>query len=447
MKTATQLKQERRSKMDEGAALLAKARGENRNLTPEEKTQFQTINDELKRMDSEIIEAEERELFEARIAGASGVPAAQTSAKDDKDMRSFSFTKAIREAHAGKLSGLELEMCQEGEKEARTSGLAVIESKKGQALHLPSNLLAIDRSGKPVKEARTLVAASSNAVATEKLGFFEALRDRQVFKELGATYLLGLSYNLGLPGFTVGATAVWAAENAVSTESTPTLAGPSPTPHRLTAFTNISWLLKAQANASIEQMVVGDLENAASQTWQQAAINGTGSGQPAGLLGLAGTTSVTHGTNGGVPTWATVTSMEALVETANANKGSLGYLTNGKVRSTLRQTPITPTYGNAMVWPHIGPQEINGYPTAVTSSMPSNMTKASSGAVLSGMIYGNWNDLVLCQYGGLTITFDPFTRATYAEDMMVLNMWVDSVARRAASFCVTKDLVTVPVGA
>jgi HK97 family phage major capsid protein len=430
-----QLKQERKQHKEEMKTLADDIATRKLAADSDEQKRFDALSEELLKFNSEIEATEKREKFLAESA-ASGLPA--STENEDKELRSFSFTKMVKEARKGQLTGFELEMHQEGEKEQRDASIPV----DSRAFAIPAKVLQVTRSEYLKPQKRSLVAAGNFAIPTEKYGFFEALRDRQVLQGLGATYLLNLAYNLGLPGFTAGATAVWEAENVTSTESTPTIGGPAPAPHRLTAFTDVSWLLKLQANTSIEQMVINDLLNAAAQKWQAGAISGTGSSnQPTGLLNLSGTNAVVGGTNGAAPTLAHILALETGVETANAEMGSIGYLTNGKVRGKLKNT--FPNSGSQIpVWPTSGTQEVNGYQAAVSNCVPSNLTKGTADSVCSAIIYGNWNDLIMCQYGGLNITFDNVTKAKNALDELVLNMWVDVVARRPESFSVMKDVLT-----
>jgi HK97 family phage major capsid protein len=63
------------------------------------------------------------------------------------------------------------------------------------------------------------------------------------------------------------------------------------------------------------------------------ALNGSGSSnQPRGVMNTVGIGSVAGGTNGLAPTWDHIVDLESALATVNAPTGSLGYLTNAKVR-------------------------------------------------------------------------------------------------------------------
>jgi len=85
--------------------------------------------------------------------------------------------------------------------------------------------------------------------------------------------------------------------------------------------------------------------------------------------------------------------------------------------------------------------ELFGYRVIATSLVPSNLTKGS-GSSLSAMIFGNFNDLVVGEWGSLDIIFDPYTNSTTGAMRVTCFMDVDVAVRHAESFAAIQDLVT-----
>jgi hypothetical protein len=72
--------------------------------------------------------------------------------------------------------------------------------------------------------------------------------------------------------------------------------------------------------------------------------------------------------------------------------------------------------------------------------VPSNLSKGS-GSNLSALIFGNWQDLVVGQWGGIDIVIDPFTAARKAEIIMTLNAWNDVKVVEPKSFAAIVDVI------
>jgi HK97 family phage major capsid protein len=172
---------------------------------------------------------------------------------------------------------------------------------------------------------------------------------------------------------------------------------------------------------------------------QQAAINGTGAAnQPSGIMTLAAATSL--GTNGASLDWAKVVALETLVASANADGGSMGYLTNAKVRGALKTTFMDGPGSGMRIWQPGDSNPVNGYSATVTNAIPSNGTKGT-GTNLSTLIFGNFADLVIGQWGTLDLMVDPYTGSTAGTVRVVALQDVDIAMRRTESFAYFSDVI------
>jgi HK97 family phage major capsid protein len=128
----------------------------------------------------------------------------------------------------------------------------------------------------------------------------------------------------------------------------------------------------------------------------------------------------------GALTWAKVIELETDVATANADMGNLAYLTTPGVRGVAKTT-VKETGQAQYLW---ADNMMNGYPCAVSTLVPATL----GGGAEHGLIFGNWRDLVIGQWGGIDIVVDPYSLATKAQIQIVANIWVDVAVLHAASF-------------
>ena len=276
------------------------------------------------------------------------------------------------------------------------------------------------------------------AIVTEKQGLIEALRPLLVLSSLGVKTMGGLVGNIDLVKGTSTA-AAWETENGDNDETTPTISKSSFSPKRLGAFTKISKQLLLQSDINFETFVMMDLYAAIAQAVETAAISGaSGGNNPVGILATSGIGSVAGGTDGLAMAWSHLTALEKEVAIDNALKGTLGYLTNHKVKNALKNTKIDSGSG-LFVWPQ-NANELNGYPVAVSNLVPSNLTKGT-GTNLSAAIFGNWGDMVIGQWGGIDMLVDEITLHGAGQIKISTNSYWDVFVKRAQSFAAMVDII------
>jgi len=247
--------------------------------------------------------------------------------------------------------------------------------------------------------------------------------------------------NIAIPRATGGATAYWVAETGAPTESQQAFDQVALSPKTVGAFTDISRKLLLQSSIDVEGFVRNDLATVLALAIDLAGINGSGaSNQPTGILNTAGIGSVAGGTNGLAPTYQNMIDLETAVALANADVGAMGYLTNAKVRGKLKSTQKVATYGDDFVWGEDG--AVNGYAATVSNQVPSNLTKGTSTGVCSAILFGNFADLIIGQWGALDLTVDPYTGSTSGTVRVVALQDVDIAVRHAESFAAMKDALT-----
>jgi HK97 family phage major capsid protein/HK97 family phage prohead protease len=361
------------------------------------------------------------------------VDMAALSEPEKRDLRGYSFLKALREASEGKLTGLESEMHTEAVKQFRDTGVTV----QG-TLAVPYQALALSRDLTVGTDDQGGYTVATNLHASS---FIELLQNKIKVREMGATVLDNLVGDVAIPSQATGATGTWEGENDANAESSPTFGQVALTPNRVGTYTEVSKKLLVQSSLSVENIVRNLLADALALAMDLAALHGTGSGdQPTGIAATSGIGSVAGGTNGLAPTWAHMVELETDVAVANADVGRMGYLTNAKVRGKLKQIFTNATYGEIPIWEKDG--SMNGYRAEVTNQVSSALTKGSASAVCSAIFFGNWADLLLAFWGGLDMVVDPYSLATTNLTRITANTYADVGIRHAASFSAMLDALT-----
>lgn len=285
--------------------------------------------------------------------------------------------------------------------------------------------------------------AGGNLVATELRSdsFIDVLRNAMALEQLGITTLTDLNGNLAIPRQTGGATGYWVAESGVTTESQQAFDQVALTPKTVGAFTDISRQLLLQSSLSIEALVRGDLAKIIALELDRAGLNGSGTAnQPRGVLNTSGIGSVVGGTNGLAPTYDHMVDLETAVANANAAMGNMGYLTNTKMRGKLKKTQRFAGTNGDPVWER--GNEINGYKTAVSNQVPSNLTKGTSSGVCSAIAFGNWADLMMGMWGGLDVLVNPYINSGTGTVRIEVFQSADIAVRHPESFAAMVDALT-----
>jgi len=350
----------------------------------------------------------------------------------EKEAKNYSFLRAINAlANPGDRKAQELAAF---EREA-SDAFAGKHGRAASGFFVPSEVQRRD-----LNVATT--TAGGHSVATNLLAasFIDLLRNKMALTGLGAQFLTGLVGNIAIPRATGGATAYWVAESGAPTESQQAFDQVAMTPRTVGAFTDISRKLLLQSSIDVEGFVRNDLATVLALAIDLAGVNGSGaSNQPTGILNTSGIGSVAGGTNGLAPTYQNMIDLETLVAVANADVCAMGYLTNAKVRGKLKSTQKVATYGDDFVWED---GIVNGYNATVSNQVPSNLTKGTSSGVCSAILFGNFADLIIGQWGALDLTVDPYTGSTSGTVRVVALQDVDIAVRHAESFAAMKDALT-----
>ena len=315
--------------------------------------------------------------------------------------------------------------------------------KRARGFYIPTNLQV------RTPYITTTATAAGNLVGTNLDGsnFIDALRKSLKVFELGATVLSGNVGNLDVPRQSGLTSTYWVAEGSNITESNATFDKISLTPKTIGALSSWTRIQELQATPDLEQLVRNDLTQQVAAAIDLACIAGTGSSnQPIGILNQSGTNSVVGGTNGAAVTYDHLADLIAAVSQDSADAGRTGFLTNNQVLTKLLKTKDSD--GNYLLGPGSmvagSPATLWGRTCEISQQVPSNLTKGSASGTCSAIIYGNWADLVVAQWGSpLDILVNPFGSSYAAGNVEIRAMSsLDLGLRHPESFAVMKDALT-----
>lgn len=364
--------------------------------------------------------------------------AAATAQADQQNIRDvakdFSFAKFIREAsgeNGSQLTGVEAEMAQEAEKEAKRCGY------KLTGVGIPSALLnsRMHVEGRAFDGQNVTTPADGGYTVTSQMMYQEALRNRLILTQAGATYMGGLVNNIDLiqgEATTMG----WLDENAEGSDTKKQFSKVSVNPMRCFVNVPISKQLTIQSNLDIDRVIINDIMASHAELLETAAINGTGSKQPTGVLNTDGIGSVAIGDNGGPITFKKIVDLETAIAIKNADVSSMAYVTNAKVRGEAKTTLKSANVAG-YIWEG---GEMNGYRALASNLIPSDLTKGTAAKKCSALIFGDWSNLWIMGWGGLDLIVDPYTMKKFGAYEVTLNAYHNIFIKRKEAFAAIKDI-------
>ena len=333
--------------------------------------------------------------------------------KEKSEKRRFSLLKFVSELATNSLSGIELDAAEEGAREYERLGF----TRNGQVI--PSFLMrdilgqSATADGDALGEVRPAMLAPQ-------------LKNRLTIQNLGATVLTNLVGKVPVAASSA-VTAEWAAEGKDVAVKKVNWAKNMLTPKRNVTRVAVTKDLLKQTSLDVEAYLMTLMQDAHNALVETGVIAGAVDG-PTGLLKTSGVTTINAE---GAITWANVVALETAVNENNANKGSLGYLTNAKVWGAMKTTPKV-AGGDRFIMEEAAGNVVNGYPADWTNLVPS-----ADGSV---MIFGNWQDLFVGEWGGFDVVIDPFTQAGSAQTVITINAYNDGVVAEPKSFAVLKGI-------
>ena len=302
--------------------------------------------------------------------------------------KKFNLLSAIRSIAENKPLDPEVQaVVDAGKSEMRNAGLSV----NGQ-LQIPAETRA----------AVTVTTEGEDVVVTDFANILEPLRTKNVLAESGAHLLTGLIGDLQIPA--MGAENVnWEGETDQATDGASTFTNVKLTPHRLSAYIDISKQFLVQDSLGAEALIRRDLVNAI-QSKLEATIFSTDAAdgsKPAGIFNGVSPTKVTD--------FKGLCTLESDVEDANFYAPSK-YIVSPKAKAAMRAMAKS-TKSTQLV---LEGDNIDGTPVLSTGHMAKDT-----------FAYGDWSQLYVGQWGAIDLTVDPYTKAADGQVRLVINAFFD----------------------
>jgi HK97 family phage major capsid protein len=347
------------------------------------------------------------------------VAAVGLSSKEAKQYSMFKAVRAVLDKNWSK-AGLEFEAHKE------------IAKRVNQNVNENTFYVPLEVQKRPVAQRDLSVAANGGGylVETSNQGFIELLRNNSVAFRAGATRLSGLVGNVNIPKHSAAATAYWlASETATIDESQQTIVQVPLTPKTVGAYTEISRLLLLQSSPDAEGIVMADLAAVTAIAMDKAALHGGGGGgAPQGIVGSSNVGSVTA-TSIGTNTYGKMLEFQTDLAASNALQGSLAYVTTPVVAGLLATYPRFASTDTPVWDGNILNANMCGLP-----AFTSNQLEAGY------MIFGNWSDLIIGEWGVLAVEANPYANFQAGIVGVRAMYTVDIALRRGQSFSVATSV-------
>nr|WP_314085706.1 phage major capsid protein [uncultured Shinella sp.] len=335
---------------------------------------FDKLESEIRALDKEIKRAATLAEFERQADG-------QPDASQERELRSYSVSKAIREAAAGTLTGLEREQHDELSRNREVRGVMI-----------PTSMILGEQRAQTVGTANK----GGYTVATDLGGLIDRLRPVLAVQGLGATVISGLVGNLDLPRLTSGPTATWVAEDGSSTASDATFDKVSMAPKTVTGEMYMSRRLTLQNGVALENVLRNDLAFVLAQALDAAAIKGGGTNEPSGIL-----TRITELAGSYTELSNVAADLIADLELDDVT-GTTGFLTNPTVMNSARKFKDA----DGRLIP--AAENFHGEPVVTT-----NQVKVITGTPdKNPLIFGAWSNLIIGYWSGVDILANPYSDAS-----------------------------------
>jgi len=452
-KTIDELRTRQENTIGEARQLLEKIKKEERSISADETSRWESLTAQAAELKSEIsrevtqLGLEEDTSLPRRGAPSVDVRSGPGETPEDaatilnlnkREASRYSIIRACRAYHKGSWDGAPFELeCHEAlEKHHNRSAMGFFVPTEALLIEPEHHGLSdfearhyLPPGGGETRAAIGKVAPTTFGaalVATDLLSgsFIEMLRNRTLVAQMGATILPNLVGDIDIPRQSAGAVAGWvAAEGGSVTEDQVETDTVSLTPRTVGVFTDITRRMLKQSSIGIEALVRRDIQLAIGLAVDLGAIDGTGaSGQPTGILRTANIGTVT---TSGTLDWGDIVEFETDVASANADRGALGFLVTAAIRGIMKTTEKAATTAQFLMDMD---GTANGYRVEVTNQLPIN-----------NMIYGNFNDLLIGEWGGLDMLADPYTLGVSGGLRLHGYQDVDVAVRHPASFSVATD--------
>ena len=276
-------------------------------------------------------------------------------------------------------------------------------------------------------------AGGAATVDTIKMpDMIDLLRNKSLCLTFGARLYNGLTGVVQFTRKSSAPTVYWMEENPAADvpDSEPAYGYVLLSPKTLMGNVPVPRQLLTMSSIDIEADIRSDLAIGHALALDLAALHGTGTDkQPEGIYSATG---VLASAFGGKPSLALVSGMTGKVADANADIGALAFMTTPLMAELCTRTEKASGYPVYLWDGTLQDGVMLGYPAGATNQV----SKTLVGGAEHGLIFGNWNDLMIGLWGNdLELVVDPYTLKKKGQVEITSYSMGDTALRRPASFC------------
>lgn len=406
-KSITELKDERNQLAVRSKEITDGARKEARMLNEAETKELGEIQCRMADINTEILQKEEENRGKGKR---------QASAGGER----FSLQIALRNLVAGNSQrDVEASVIDAAKNYHKESGAGVLSSERSLVLPFSMEKRELFTAG---KESGTGVV-----IDEDQQEMLFPLQPYLVLSQAGARMMTGLKGDIYWPKFS-DMSVYWEAENAAAKDAGGEYTkGTVFKPIRLTAKVEISEQLLIQENRNVEADIRRQIAVAIAQKLEKTAFSkdATAGNTPDGLF--------KNGTavDGGELSWANVVALEEAADLKNALYGNLAYVLHPKLIYAAKTLVKDASGAGGFIFTGNGGGELNGYRALRTNNIPSELNTDQY-----GIIFGNWNDFFIGQWGSLEIKLDPYTRMDEGVVRLIVGSYWNMGVIRDESFAI-----------
>lgn len=419
MKTLKELRAERNDLIEKMAILVALGKDEKRALTEDENKAWGEHDVRIEAIDKEIKVLERQEVLNKQLLGNKP----PKKSPEQKIAKRYDFFKAIRENFRGQLSGVELELSQEGEKEMRANNVVPMP----HAFVIPSSVIRCGTQAELMqKRAEIGTGDTTPPIKTGAVDMLSIVRTPIVIDTIGGagvTKYEGLTGNLKVPkmGQLVAA---FVAEKSATATSGADLISDTLAPRRCGSFDYFTSELLSQTAMSIQAQILREFVDAIWRAVQVDVFDAVAAGATviSGSEITDAPAALTH---------ALILSMESAIE--SGFPGMAYAMSNGQ--KALLKALVLDSGSGKFAWND--DNEVNGFQAVATAAL-----LATNGGYTNtnfDVIFGNWRSAVVGSWGGIEVITDPYTASEKGEVKIAANGLFDTGVANALSFSALRN--------
>lgn len=367
---------------------------EDRDLNDSDVREMERLADEVSKFDRKIkVLREDQKLAESAIIAGGNTASSGERREMNKLAQRYSLVRGIQQVYRGRpLTGLEAEMTEEANREARAAGLTF----RGQ-LSIPSSMLEKRGVGDVGHWGATDTANDHGTqfVGTNVGAAIEALRAETTLQQAGITVLNGLTADLRIPRMTAGATIAEKGEAADAATSGQALGSTLLQPRRASAFTLVTEQLMMQGGQAVESLVIRDLADAVNAKIENLAFIDI-------LDGIAGASNNVETALGATSSVVQGLVRDCLID--GVSMSNVAIVANPRAHGTLvSHTDVV------AVTAALQGNTYSGYPYYVAGQCPDDATATNEyggGVVIAGDFA---RGAVMGLFGGVDFVINPYT--------------------------------------